>query len=251
MMDIKDFFKENNRVAVAFSGGVDSAVLLTLASRYADEVKAYYVKTAFQPVFEVDDARMIAGKLDVPLTVITLDILADKAVAANPVNRCYYCKKKLFEAIQRQAEQDGIRVILEGTNASDDVQDRPGYIALQELGIRSPLREYAYTKKQIREVAQAYGLPVANKPSYACLATRIPAGTAITEALLRKTEQAENVLRDAGFLNFRIRYDNGNARLELCQSDFEKLLKNRSRIVTQLSPYYEHITLDLKERPDE
>lgn len=250
-MDIQSFFQQNKRVAVAFSGGVDSAVLLLLATRYADVVKAYYVKTPFQPAFELEDAQALADSLHVPLTVLTIELLSDKAITVNPADRCYYCKKRLFTRIRQQAAQDGLTMIIEGTNASDDIGDRPGFRALQELSITSPLRDAGYTKSCIRLLARENGLPVADKPSFACLATRIPTGTPLTAALLERTERAENVLREAGFRNFRVRYDHGNARLELGRSEMKMLMADRKRLVQLLQPYYTTITLDLKERPDE
>lgn len=250
-MTIQQFFDNNPRVAVAFSGGVDSTVLLVLAKKCGVTVKAYYVSSAFQPAFEVEDAKAIADSLNVPLSVIEADILSDSTVAANPADRCYYCKKALFSAIHSRAAQDGYTVILEGTNATDIIADRPGYRALQELGILSPLRECGYTKAHIRALAREHNLPVADKPSYACLATRIPTGTTITPALLHKTEQAENVLREAGFRNFRIRYEGGAARLELGRREMAMLLADREQFVPLLQPYYTKVTLDLQERADE
>lgn len=250
-MDIIIFFQQHKRVAVAFSGGVDSAVLLLLARRYAEKVKAYYVRSAFQPQFEYEDARTIAEQLKVEMTVLTADVLSDPAVVKNPPDRCYYCKKRIFETIRRAALRDGFDTVLDGTNASDDLDDRPGFRALQELGVLSPLRACGYTKKMIRDRARENRLPVADKPSYACLATRIPTGTAITLPLLKKTEVAENALREAGFRNFRVRYCRGAAKLELGRREWELLLNNRDTVLSLLSPYYDDIYLDVRERADE
>ncbi len=250
-MTEKEFFKENKNVAVAFSGGVDSSVLLLLAKRYCENVKAYFVKSSFQPEFEYEDALAVTRLLDVETEVIRVDVLSDKDIVKNPDIRCYYCKKRIFEAICKAAEKDGFNTVLEGTNASDDISDRPGFAALKEMGILSPLREFGYTKKQIRTIARENRLPVADKPSYACLATRIPTGIVITKEILEKTEKAEGCLRNIGFKNFRLRYLDGAAKLELGEKEFELLYKNRERVTTILSPYYENVYIDLRERADE
>ena len=149
-MGIQDFFRQNNRIAIAFSGGVDSAYLLAEAVRCGADVKAYYVKSAFQPGFELDDAERTADFCGAELTIITTDILSHKSVTSNPPDRCYWCKRQIMGAIIRAAEADGFDFICDGTNASDDVSDRPGFRALSELGIRSPLRECGITKDEIR-----------------------------------------------------------------------------------------------------
>lgn len=250
-MTVDAFFQKHKSVAVAFSGGVDSAVLLLYAKRYADRVKAYFVKSSFQPDFELNDALAVADLLETEIAVLFVDILSDVNVADNPKNRCYYCKKRIFGAICNAAQKDGFETVIEGTNASDDIADRPGFEAIREMGILSPLREFGYTKEQIRAIATENRLPVADKPSYACLATRIPSGTHITEQLLSKTQEAEEMLRQEGFKNFRIRYARGDAKLELGKADFELFGKKRDRVVSLLTPYYENLFLDLKERTDE
>lgn len=250
-MEIKKFFEEHSSVAVAFSGGTDSSVLLMLAKKYAKHVKAYYVKSQFQPEFEYADAVSVAKQLGAELEVIPLDVLSDTVVVSNPENRCYYCKKNVFTAICNAAQRDGLSTVVDGTNASDDISDRPGMKALEELGVLSPLRMCGYTKAYIRSLAKEGELPVSDKPSYACLATRIPAGTPISIELLKKTENAENAMRCLGFTNFRVRYFNQNAKLELCKKDFDLLYKNRERVYALLSDYYGDVYLDLKERADE
>ena len=250
-MDIKEFFKEHKKVALAFSGGVDSAVLLALATKYAKDVKAYFVKTAFQPLFELEDAQQIAALTGAEFEIIRLNILADVAVTANPENRCYFCKKRIFGAIISKAHDDGYDFILDGTNASDDISDRPGFAALKELGVLSPLRDCGYTKADIRLTAEELKLPVAHKPSYACLATRLPYGTPITQEALEKTERNEAYLRSLGFVNFRIRYVDSSARLELSRADFELIFKKKDKIFSFLSKDYENVFLNLRERKDE
>ncbi|MBQ7581021.1 MAG: ATP-dependent sacrificial sulfur transferase LarE [Clostridia bacterium] len=250
-MDHIAFFQQHDEVAVAFSGGVDSSVLLALAKRYAKRVKAYYVKTQFQPQFELDDALEVAKLLDVEIRIIQLDVTADPVIAGNPENRCYFCKKKIFSAIIRCAKADGFEAVLDGTNASDDIADRPGFAALSELGVLSPLRMCNLSKHRIRQIAKENDLPVASKPSYACLATRIPYGVRITDEILKKTEVAEDLLRKAGYSNFRVRYLNGSAKLELGKVELELFRRREEETIELLSPFYEAVFLDPKERADE
>lgn len=250
-MDIKSFFQQYPEVAVAVSGGVDSAVLLALACEHAKRVKAYYIKTQFQPAFELNDAQKIAEHLNVDLSVTELDVLSDSQIAANPQNRCYYCKKRIFSAICSAAEADGFCTVLDGTNASDDADDRPGMRALGELKIHSPLRLCGYTKADVRKIALNKGLFVADKPSYACLATRIPHGTIITSELLILTENAENELRAMGFKNFRVRYSDGAAKLEFSKDDLSLFNDKKEEATNSLSRYYREVLPDIKERPND
>ena len=157
-MNLEEFFSKHPIVAVAFSGGVDSAYLLYMACKYAERVKAYYVKSAFQPQFELDDAERFAKELQAEMTIIRLDVLTDEQVRMNPPNRCYFCKKRIFSAIREHAQQDGFQVLLDGTNASDDAGDRPGMVALQELAVMSPLRLCGLTKTDIRRLSKEAGL---------------------------------------------------------------------------------------------
>ena len=213
-MDLAAFFQKYPKVAIAFSGGVDSAYLLYAAITYGAEVRAYYVKSAFQPQFEFDDAKKLSQFLHADLHILEVDILSDLSITQNPANRCYYCKKKLFEKILIAAKTDGFTVLLDGTNASDDSDDRPGMKALSELHVLSPLRICGLTKEVIRQRSKEAGLFTWNKPAYACLATRIPTGTPITHAKLEKTEHAENYLTKLGFSNFRVRQVEDGARLQ-------------------------------------
>lgn len=241
------FFSNYSRVAVALSGGVDSAVLLSLAKSSNADVKVYFVKSAFQPDFELEDALKICGD-NIPLTVIEIDILSDKDIASNPENRCYFCKKRIFSEIKKKAEIDGCDIIADGTNNSDDISDRPGYKALQELGILSPLKAFEFTKQDIRQIAFERSIPVSDKPSYACLATRIPFGTEISKELLLKTENAEKELFRLGFKDFRIRFQDGDAKLQISEKDMPIVLKNRENILKILQKYYNNVLLDLKAR---
>ena len=244
-MELKEFFKLHPKVAVACSGGVDSAFLLHEAARFAQDVGAYFVKSVFQPAFEQEDALKCCEQAGVSLHVIEADVLSSERISSNPPDRCYHCKKEIFTRIQEQASKDGFDVVLEGTNASDDAQDRPGMRALAELGVKSPLRECGYTKARIREEARRAGLFVHNKPAYACLATRIPGGTAITQAMLEKIEGAEQKMFGLGFTDFRIRVFHDAARIQLKDTEMEMFCEKRAEVAQALRPYFDTILLDL------
>lgn len=247
-MELKQFFEKNPETAVAFSGGVDSAYLLYAAMKYGKRVKAYYVKTAFQPLFEREDARRLAEELRVEMEVLDVDVLSNPVITANPADRCYHCKKELFSRILRAAGADGFSVLLDGTNASDEASDRPGMRAIAELSVRSPLRECGLTKEEIRRLSREAGLFTHDKPAYACLATRIPTGEAITEKKLQRTEQAEGFLTGLGFRDFRVRSQGMTAKLQITERDLPLLLEHREKIRKELGQYYQSVLLDLEVR---
>jgi len=249
-MTLHTFFRDHPRVALAFSGGVDSAYLLYAAIRSGAQVRAYYVKSAFQPRFELEDAQRLAGELGADMKVLDVDILAAPQVAANPGNRCYHCKRAIFSSILDAAAADGFHLLIDGTNASDDADDRPGMQALQELSVRSPLRECGLTKAEIRQRSKAAGLFTWDKPAYACLATRIPAGEVITGEKLQRTEAAEHALFSLGFTDFRIRMAGDCARLQLPARQLPLLLDRRQEILKTLRPYYSAVLLDLEVRDE-
>lgn len=244
-MELNQFFAQNPNAALAFSGGVDSAYLLYAAKQAGANVTAYYVRTPFQPQFEYDDAVKLAQELKMPMRTIGMDVLEDPNVVANPANRCYYCKRRIFTAILEAARADGYSLILDGTNASDDASDRPGMVALRELEVRSPLRECGLTKPEIRRLSKEAGLFTHDKPAYACLATRIPTGVPITAEALQRTEAAEEYLKNLGFTDFRIRLMGSAARIQLPESQTSLLLQHRQEILTNLKQSYSAVLLDL------
>ena len=247
-MTLQQFFAALPRAAVAFSGGTDSALVLWAARQYGCDVRAYYVRTAFQPAFELADARRLAQQLSVLLTVVEADILAVPEAAANGPRRCYYCKRALFTQLRRAAAADGCTVLLDGTNASDDAGDRPGMAALRELEVRSPLRECGITKEQVRQLSRQAGLFTWNKPAYACLATRVPTGTPITARDLSRVEQAETALADLGFTDFRVRLLDGCARIQFTEEQLPRALAMRSDLLRALKPVFPAVLLDLEAR---
>ena len=247
-MELRDFFQECPKVALGFSGGVDSAYLLYAALDHGAQVRPYFIKTAFQPQFELEDARRLCAQLGVELTVLELDVLQIPGVAENPPDRCYHCKRALFGRLRQQAQADGYTVLIDGTNASDDAGDRPGMRALGELSVRSPLRECGITKAQVRALSKEAGLFTWDKPAYACLATRVPTREAITPETLRKVEAAEEALFSLGYSDLRVRVFHGAARLQLPGQQLEQAAKEREAILQALSPWFDTVLLDLKER---
>lgn len=247
-MELREFFAAHPRIAVAFSGGVDSAYLMYAAAKWGTCVQAYYVKSAFQPRFELEDAQKLAEELKVPMKVLELDVLGCTKVAENPADRCYFCKKMIFGTIIQAAKADGFSVLLDGTNASDVEGDRPGMRALRELEVLSPLRLCNLTKDEIRRLSREAGLFTWNKPAYACLATRIPTGEEITGEKLEATEAAEDYLFSLGFSDFRVRMMGKSAKLQFPEPQLEKALAHREEIVKELKKYYSSVLLDMEVR---
>ena len=247
-MTLEQFFQENPRCALGFSGGVDSAYLLYAGVRAGADIRPYFIKTAFQPAFELADAQKLAAGLGVEVTVLELDALADPKVAANPADRCYFCKQNLFRTLKERAIADGYPVLLDGTNASDEAGDRPGMRALAELSVRSPLRECGLTKAEIRARSREAGLFTWDKPAYACLATRVPAGEAITAETLARVEGAEDTLFRLGYTDFRVRVFHSAARIQLPRGQMERAVREAETIQAALKPYFTPILLDLEGR---
>lgn len=249
-MTLQEYFNANPKGALALSGGVDSAYLLHCAQAAGAQVQPYFAETQFQPAFERRDAAQLCSGLGLPLKVLALDVLADAQVRRNPPERCYYCKRKLFSAIAAAAAQDGYRLLWDGTNASDAVMDRPGMRALQELQVQSPLRLCGLTKAQIRAGAKAAGLPVWDKPAYACLATRVQPGMRITAENLARIERAEQALFTLGFRDFRVRQRGDTALLQLPQAQLPRALEQRKMLLQALRAEFSAAVLDLEARDE-
>ncbi len=247
-MPLTEFFQAHPRAALGFSGGVDSAYLLYAGLSAGADLRPYFIKTPFQPAFELADAQRLAAQLGAQLTVIQLDILDHENIAKNPENRCYFCKKALFSALKDQALADGYALLLDGTNASDDASDRPGMRALRELEVRSPLREAGLTKGQIRELSRKASLFTWDKPAYACLATRVKTGQALTADILARIEKGEDLLRKMGFSDLRLRISGESALLQLPQDQIHKATARWEAISAALAPYFPTLQLDPKGR---
>ena len=247
-MTLQEFFKEHPKIALAFSGGVDSSYLLYAASQAGADVKAYFVKSAFQPEFELEDAREVAAFCGTDLTVIPVDILSARVVAENPPDRCYHCKQRIFGRILAQAEADGYRTIIDGTNASDRADDRPGMRALREMEVLSPLRLCGLTKQDVRDASRNAGLVTRDKPAYACLATRIQTGERITADSLARVEGAEDVLREMGFSDLRVRKRGELGLVQVPEAQLPDAQSRKAEIRSALQPYFQKVEIDEKGR---
>lgn len=247
-MTLAEYFSTHPRAALAFSGGVDSAYLLWAGKHYGCDLTAYYVHTAFQPEFEFRDAQRLAQEVGVPMVVVETDILAVSLAAANGPDRCYHCKKALFTKLWETARRDGHTLLLDGTNASDDAGDRPGMKALRELAVESPLRLCGLTKADVRAASKEAGLFTWDKPAYACLATRVPTGQAITKEDLERVEKSEDALFALGFTDFRVRLLADAARIQLPEDQWDKAAGQRKKILAALKPWFSAVTLDLETR---
>lgn len=247
---LADFFRGHPRLAIAFSGGVDSAYLLYAALRSGAEVGAYYARSAFQPAFEREDARRMAAHLGVPLREVEVDVLSCAEVVENSPLRCYFCKRKLLLALREEAEREGFTLLADGSNASDAEEERPGMRALRELGVCSPLRDCGLDKAQVRRLSREAGLFTWDKPAYACLATRVPTGRAIRAGDLARTERAETYLRALGFQDLRVRLQGEACRIELQAEDLAAFVARRAEIVARLKEDYAGVYLDLEGRDE-
>ncbi|MHA1264597.1 MAG: ATP-dependent sacrificial sulfur transferase LarE [Candidatus Helarchaeota archaeon] len=241
---------QGKKVLVAFSGGVDSSLAAFLAKKYSDRIVAVTARSKTNPIGEIEEAQNVAKELNIEWRLIEIDELEDEHFRANPLNRCYYCKKGLMTALYKIAEKEGLEIIIDGTNA-DDIKDyRPGMKALKELGIWSPLAEAGFTKQEIREIARQNNLSVHNKPSMACLASRFPYGEEITEQKLQMVAEAEAQIKKlAGIEILRVRWHQGLARIEVAPEDRskffdEKLLDNLVHTLKKIGFVY--VTLDLQ-----
>jgi len=247
-MNLKNFFQQNPKIALGFSGGVDSSYLLYAGIAHGTNIRPYYIKTAFQPKFELNNALLLAQQLNVNLTVLEIDVLVLPKIASNPANRCYHCKSAMFSMLQQQAEADGYSILVDGTNTSDDIGDRPGMLALKELSVRSPLRECGLTKDDIRTLSKAANLPTWDKPAYTCLATRVPTGEPYTADMLKRIENAENALFRLGFSDFRVRVFHGTAKLQFPSQQMQEVIDMKSTITKHLTPFFPEVLLDLEGR---
>ncbi len=249
LADMKSYSERD--CIVAFSGGVDSSLILKLACEMAvqngSKVYAVTVHTSLHPMNDLAVAAQVAAEMGADHRVITIDELNDAGIGNNPPDRCYRCKKHLFRKLCDLAKELGVRTILEGTNEDDMHQYRPGIRALKELNITSPLADAMFTKDDVRRLAQEYGISVAKRPSAPCLATRFPYGTALSFEMMKKIETAEEFIRNEGFYNVRLRVHDDIVRIEVDSADIAKLVEKRQSIVGFLKKLgFCYITVDLE-----
>ena len=239
--------KSFNKVLVAFSGGVDSTYLLSVAQESLEKnCKAVFARGPMISHLEVTEALAMVQQLDFSVEVIDLDIMDLEGFRENAPDRCYFCKKKLFETFLDYSERSGYSTVIEGTNASDTNDYRPGRIALQELGVISPLLEVGLTKAEIRLLSKRRHLPTWNKPSMACLASRVPFGDTITAELLERIANAEDILHKKGYGECRVRVHRDIARIEIPIDKFSTFLQHREEVTaSMLTLGFRFVALDL------
>ncbi len=238
-------------VIVAFSGGVDSSLVLKLAcdaaARKNKKVYAITVHTRLHPMNEIEITKKVAAEAGAIHSIVHVDELQNAGVMLNPENRCYLCKKYIFTQLVEYATKMGINTILEGTNDDDLHVYRPGIKALRELDVKSPLAESGMTKSDVRQMAAQYNISVASRPSAPCMATRFPYNTKLSYDKMTNLEQGEEYIRSLDFYNVRIRIHDDIARIEVDVADLERFIANRTLIVEKLCALgFIYITLDLE-----
>ena len=245
---LNNILNNTGSAVVAFSGGVDSSFLLYMAHKIkTDAVYAVTIQTPYMPAREINDAVKFTKKFGINHKIISIGI--PEIIKNNPVERCYYCKKELFNLLVNFAKNGGYEAILDGSNADDTKDFRPGMKALKELGIRSPLLEAGLTKNEIREYLRKEGLDIWDNPAMACMLTRIPYNIEIKQETLNMIEEAENILFEKGYAGARVRIHDEVARIECFPSLIEKLITDpeRKQIVEKLKKLgFRYISLDME-----
>jgi uncharacterized protein len=245
---LNTILKDLKSFVIAFSGGVDSSFLLHRASKVRKSaIIAITIRTPYIPAREIEEAIEFTKSLGVNHKI--LDLGFPEIIRTNPIERCYLCKKTLFNELLAFAGENGYKYVIDGTNADDKGDFRPGMKALKEMGIRSPLLESGLTKKDIRELSRNEALDIWDKPAMACLLTRIPYDTEIKEGMLRMIEQAENILFDAGFPGTRVRVHGDVARIECLPGYIDKIIHNtvKEHIITSFKKIgFRFVSLDLE-----
>lgn len=246
-LKLKEYLKSLDSVAIAFSSGVDSTFLLKVAKDVlGDKIIAVTAKSCSFPKRELVEAQEFCKKENITHIVVESEELEIEGFKHNPPNRCYLCKKELFEKIISIAQKHNIKNIAEGSNTDDNGDYRPGMQAIKELGIKSPLRYAELSKEEIRILSKKLGLPTWEKQSFACLSSRFVYGEEITEEKLKMVDKAEQLLIDEGFHQVRVRIHGNIARIEVFPEEFNKIFEKREKIVQEFKKYgFTYVTMDL------
>lgn len=227
---LKEYIKSLNSVAVAFSSGVDSTFLLRVAHDVlGDQAIAVTARSCSFPERELNEAIAFAKENGIVHMIVDSEELEIEGFSENPVNRCYLCKHELFSKMKEIAVKNGFQEVVEGSNMDDLGDYRPGLTAIEELGVKSPLRHAELTKDEIRQLSKEMGLPTWEKQSFACLSSRFPYGQSITPQKLKMVDEAEQLLLDLGFRQVRVRHHDSLARIEIDENQFPKIMKQKIR----------------------
>jgi uncharacterized protein len=248
LQQLQQILRDLKSCAIAYSGGLDSTFLIKVAyDTLGKNAVAVTATSSTYPKRELQDAKLFAKTIGIPHVIIHSEELDIAKFSDNPPNRCYYCKKELFKKIKQIAQQHHLNAVLDGSNADDRFDYRPGAKARKELGIRSPLYDVGLSKQEIRDLSQSLHLKSSEKPPLACLASRFPYGTKITKERLKQVESAEEYLFSLGIKQSRVRYHNHIARIEVASDDFPTILLQAKKIIKRFKTLgFTYITLDLE-----
>ena len=246
---LRSLLKETGGAVISYSGGCDSTLLSFIAKEELGD-RAFFVLSSFEayPASETDEALKTAGILELPIMMVKEKMLEDSNFTANTAERCYFCKKKLFGRLSEIGRKNSVDFIADGSNTDDLNDTRPGMRAASDLGVRSPLLEAGFTKNDIRKLSRLLKLPTWDKPSFSCLASRIPYGVRIEQSLLQRIETAERLLKELGFHQVRVRHQGNIARIEVISAEIQRLVaaKTRRNIESAFKKLgYLYVTVDL------